>query len=176
MSTKTTWDTFKTTTSAGKTPAELRADPKLNVKSFKIKHVTSKIDKADTSAFFDLEVKPSVGDSFLIQFPNLPQDERKLGDTREYTLVVDRPLNVYDYVQGESSSQRAGSMHMKVRAKDMDRDRNAWLPSHFEVTADLANGNAITLIDRPWPETNWFSGNEKDAEGKAKPSWDLAIA
>jgi hypothetical protein len=169
-------DTLKKSFGEGKTPAELRKDAMLNVKSFKITHITSKTAKADTNAQFDLKVKPSVGDSFIINFPSTPQDERKLGETREYTLAVEKPLNIYDYVQAESPSQRAGALHMQVRDRNNDRDRNAWLPSHFVVTADLANGSTVTLLDRDWPATNLVSANEKDADGKAKPTWDLAAS
>ena len=171
--TYSTWEAFNKAMCEGKAPAELRSDPQLNVKSFTVKHITSKVANAGSNAFFDLRVKPSMGDAFMIKFPDTPTDQRKAGETREYTLEVDRPLNVFDFVQAESTAEKAGSLHMRVRDKDSDRDRNAWLPSHIQVTANLANGNAITFADREWPESKWFSGNEKDAGGLAKPSWNL---
>ena len=146
------------------------AGAQFKVAAFYVKHTTHTHKHAATDAAFQLIIDPYGSDFIVLNFPDLKKDERERGSTDEYTLQVGKPLFIKDVL--------AGNIRMRIRHPNEPKDRNAWLPSHMLVTADLVGPDNVVLIDRPWPITQWFSGDQDELikgipNAKAKIAWDL---
>lgn len=131
------------------------------VTSIQVVQKTADVGYAATDDSFRLVIKAS--SLCTVNFPNLPSDERERGRTDTYNLNIascnlDRsvvtPSNVFIRTLGH----------------------NAWLPASFKMVGTLAGGGTYTIVDRTWPNLNWFSTDLNDwpAPKVVRSEWSMA--
>ncbi len=114
--------------------------PQLN--AIRVIQTTADETDADTDADFQLQIFKPSGDE-LLDFPDLPHDEREKGRTDRYRFDV----------SGLGVNSDDPSFGLAIR---MVSSTDGWLPASIEVLGETTTGGTVVLGSHdPWT-AGWF--------------------
>jgi hypothetical protein len=111
--------------------------PELN--AIRVIHTTADESTAETDADFQLQIFRT-GEDILLDFPELPHDERERGRTDRYRFDVSG--------MGVDSSDPSFGLVMR-----MVTTTDGWLPASIEVLGETTTGQTVVLGSHdPWTD------------------------